>query len=1608
MKFSNTTHSNIEKCKTFEEFTTILYSDADVPPSNCNSNTVNEVAMIVFESFKKGSEKAFNIEVTPLASDNEMMLIYIISDDVAFIVDSAVNEINKQNIEIVLIAVPVMTVMRSSGGMMECFSSAYGSTSNTSKYKNEAVSVFVVRKAHNVDYNIMKERLNTVMECVFLTNRDWSMMQDLVSNTVSFIDKKIENILDKENIISFMNWLLQDNFIFLATCECGIDADKQIQIFKESSLGLLRSNIYDESELMDQDVVEHLCKSDDHVTFYKTQYYSNVHRSTNMEALYVKKIGDSSDRIDGFIVILGFFTSAAYNQSIMHIPIVRAKIDNALERYAHPRNGYLVKEIIAALQYYPRAELFQMTTDEIYSLITNLVSIVLLPCVRVLIRCDILSDFISVVLFVPKNKFGMDLYRQIEQIVCKHMNVTVSKEYVYISESHIVRLQLIVKANTHCSHYDAAAIEQQVTAIIYSWRDHLQYALNQKYQKAVANAKFNAFSDAFDNEYIAVSKTDHAILDIDNIWLMLETEQSKMFTFGLDHASNDYNFRIYSKQKVEISDILPAIENTGFAVIEIDNYVVKPIYSNMAVEIHIYKLSVRCRVLGFKISDERFNFLQKNLESVLQKAEYGVVEHDQFNSLILYAGLSWYEVIIFRAYTCYLKQLGLAYEIKIIIHTLVTNHLVTNELISLFKLKFSSFNTAHDVLASEVEGLYDEVLTNISNVESVVSDKILRAYLEIINATKRTNFYSTKCVESDFEYISFKIASSEISFAPSPKPFMEIFVYSPRFEAVHLRGGKIARGGMRWSDRHEDYRTEILGLMKAQMTKNSVIVPVGSKGGFIVKSVQPYSDAFISEGVACYKLFLCGLLDITDNFENGEVIRTKNSICWDDVDPYLVVAADKGTATFSDYANAISAQYKFWLDDAFASGGSAGYDHKELGITSRGAWISAVQHFSVLGIDPNEQEITVVGIGDMSGDVFGNGMLMSNKIRLVAAFNHMHIFIDPNPDATSSFIERKRLFNMPKSKWSDYDQKLISKGGGIFSRAVKSIALTKEMRNALSIAGNTTSISPDELISAILMAPVDLLWNGGIGTYVKSSVESNAVIGDKLNDGLRVNGSDLRCKVVVEGGNIGLTQKGRIEYARNGGCINTDFIDNSAGVDCSDHEVNLKIAFAQMVAEGKMSIEQRNALLEQMSYEITELVLEDNKLQTQILSIESYCGKEKIWEHNWLISYLVNAGELDRDVEQLLSADELSKLEKAKGSLTRPELCVILAYAKNSAIKMLENNEMIWKFFDMQQCNRLFLKYFPKKLAEHKEYLPYLENHKLRHQLMVMILVNDLINTMGCTYFHSMVVNQAIDPAILLKAFCTIKYGLRINEHWQAVIDMKGKVSNNTRLFLFKIIYTVIARNIGWLLHNKTIDMACNSTINYSTIEKLADELYSNISPKYDIYIVNEIQLIKDILGEGEINDAMMDLLRRICAAQFAFDMIDMSHKYKIDISKVFLYYNMLRSYLHLDLVNARLGRVFFDMKYDVKSATRLLMRSIDTLLMRLTKVYIHFADQNGVIAHDIKCMGEICSSKALDTYHKFIDDSISMHDWNSSDGIIAMLVLLKKHLRNVLHSVTQ
>jgi glutamate dehydrogenase len=1320
------------------------------------------------------------------------LVLELINDDMPFLVDSLSMELSRRGFTIYTTIHPIINVSRDKNGKISAL--------NESGEKKESLIHFEISPIPDgTEPDQLIHDLEWILQNVRTAVDDWHKIMEkakLAADSLNLQGKAVGTD-SVDEVKDFIEWIVNKNFIFLGYAEYQFFDDNGKEIFSvipDSRLGVLK--LADEVSPRGIEAMpleqRHLLLAQQLIEITKSNRRSLVHRSVPMDYIGLKKF-DKSGNVVGEIRFLGLFTSNVYYQSTESIPLIRRKVARVLERSEFDPASHDGKSLKTILEFLPRDEIFQMTDEDMLETSMGILALEYKPTVRIFARKDVFERFISFMIFVPRERFSTELRRQIQQIIERSYNGISSSFSTQINEAPLARLNVILRTTPNdIPKVSLSAVEEEIAKCAYRWSDLLSDSLAKKYDEKTAEKYAHIYGDAFPQGYINRYDSDAAVADIGKIEQAIASGSLALELFHRKRETDSKNAQIFHlkiynpNEEIALSDILPLLENAGFRVIEEHPFLIKS-QDNPPVWVRDFRLQ---HVGG---SDIEFDKVKPLLEEALLKVWRLEMENDRLNALILKAGLNFRQVVLLRAYAKYLRQTGFVHGLMAICQAFAAYPQIVKNIVELFE---SRFNPAGNGRQAEID--FD---SQLAQVESAVHDKILRRYIELINATLRTNYFQENNGAAK-PVLSFKFNSANVPDLPKPVPYAEIFVYSPRVEGIHLRGGKVARGGLRWSDRPDDFRMEVLGLMKAQMVKNSVIVPVGSKGGFVLKQAPTARDKLQEEGIACYKLYLSGLLDITDNIVAGKIVPPAKTVRHDSDDPYLVVAADKGTASFSDIANSVSAAYGFWLGDAFASGGSVGYDHKKMAITARGAFISVKRHFAEMGVDIDSQTFTATGIGDMAGDVFGNGMLLSNNMRLIAAFNHLHIFIDPTPHEKTSFAERKRLFDLPRSNWTDYDAKLISKGGGVYERSAKSINLSSEAQAALSI--NKSTITPDELIHAILLAPVDLLWNGGIGTYVKATDETDEQVGDRANNAVRVNGSELRCKIIGEGGNLGCTQKGRIEYARNGGRINTDAIDNSAGVDCSDHEVNIKIAFSSEVASKKLTLEKRDALLASMTDEVASLVLKDNILQTQALSIEQARGVKLIDSQIRLIHQLEKLGLLNRAVEFIPSDKQLAELKTAGKGLTRPVLAVLLSYSKMARYNsLLESNLPDDEYFVSDLKN-----YFPQ--AMRKEFASAIEKHPLRREIIATLITNDIVNYAGTTFTFNMAVDLNVSMRDVTAAYIIVRDLFNLPEMWKAI---DTKMDTTAQMDTIFSIQKFVERSIFWLLRNVRLPISISEVI---------------------------------------------------------------------------------------------------------------------------------------------------------------------------------------------------
>ena len=1344
--------------------------------------------------------------------------VEIVTDDMPFLIDSVGMELNRRGFGVHLIIHPVLVVRRDENGLLlEVLQP--GSENGGDTITESVIHAEVERQTDPGELAALREHLLRVIGEVRAAVEDWQAMRERTLEIVADLEQSPPPLSAGEidDAKWFLRWLADDNFTFLGYREYEVteeEGEVRLAATDGSGLGILRQTGGDESSRSFDKLppgVRAKALEPYLLNLTKANSRATIHRSAYLDYVGVKRF-DAGGRVVGERRLLGLYTHTAYRARPGEIPILRRKVQEVLARASFPPGSHNEKALLEILETHPRDELFQTSVDELFEVAMGILHLGERQRMRLFVREDTFERSVSCLVFVPRDRFNTENRRRIERIL-KHAFRATSIDYTTrVSESVLVRLHYLVYTEEgRIPDYDAREIEMRLVAATRSWSDDLEDALIGEHGEEKGNAMLRQWGEAFPAAYRADWVPRSALADIGHgESLGTEGDLDISLYRPLEAGPRVLRAKVYrAGPPLALSDLLPQFENMGVRVGDERPYQVTPADGP---PFWIYDFG-----LTYGGEDElEADQVRQSFQDAFLRAWRGDVEDDGYNRLVLRARLSWREISILRAIGRYLRQGGSTFSDHYIEQALVAHPRIAQLLVELIRNRFDP-SRADAIGAEAAVGRIERA---IDAVESLDQDQILRTFLSVVQAMLRTNFFQRDDDGRPKVHVAFKLDSSSLSWLPQPRPRFEIFVYSPRTEGVHLRGGEVARGGIRWSDRREDFRTEVLGLMKAQMVKNAVIVPVGAKGGFVLKRPPAGDrDALLAEVEACYRTFIGGLLDLTDNIEGGELAPPVDVVRYDEDDPYLVVAADKGTATLSDVANSISTDRGFWLGDAFASGGSTGYDHKAMGITARGAWESVKRHFRELGLDIQSQEFTVVGIGDMSGDVFGNGMLLSPHIRLVGAFNHRHVFIDPDPDAARSFEERKRLFELAGSSWDDYDPELISEGGGVYPRTAKSIPLSPQAREALGVEAE--SLRPADVIRALLRAPVDLLWNGGIGTYVKASFELHSDAGDKSNDAVRVDASELRCHVVGEGGNLGFTQRARIEYAAAGGRINTDGIDNSGGVDCSDREVNIKVLLNGVVADGDLTAKQRNELLAEMSEPVAELVLKDNYEQAETLSLAEAQATSMLDVHRRFMRRLEQGRRLDRELEALPDDEEIAERRREHRGLTRPELATLMAYSKVSLYAELLDSSVPEDPYLSAELDR----YFPAPLPE--RFGDRMRDHRLRREITATQVVNNMLHGGGTTFAFRLHEETGAPAAEIARAYAVMREVFQMRPQWAEIEGLDNRVAADVQAAMLLEGRRLIERGSRWLLRHRPRPLAIAPAV--ETFAAGAEALYDSI-----------------------------------------------------------------------------------------------------------------------------------------------------------------------------------
>ncbi|MHC5655427.1 NAD-glutamate dehydrogenase [Stappia sp. ICDLI1TA098] len=1443
----------------------------------------------------------------------DVTVVEILNDNMPFLVDSVMDELQASGFEVRLVLHPILTVTRDgNGALVSCHG---GGKSRIEGGRRESlIHIHVARIDADIERNQLAERLELVMHDVRAAVRDWAPMRERLHAAIAtYKDSPPPVSVDElAEAIQFLEWVEGDNFILLGMREYYFEggvAAGELSHKKGSGLGLLADPEVrvlrrgSEFVVITPEIRDFLMKPEPLIVS-KANVKSRVHRRVHMDYIGVKLFDDAGELV-GELRVVGLFTATAYTLSTKSIPFLRRKVDSVLARAGYDPDSHSGRALMNVMESYPRDELFQIEPDLLYDFATAILQLDERPRIRVLARRDKFDRFVSILCYVPRDRYTTEVRLKIGAFLAGVYDGRLSAWYVSYPEGPLARVHFIIgRDQGETPDPSQETLEQAVAGIVRTWADGFREALRGAYGGNKAMDIANRYADAFQAGYREVYDADAALADIRIVETLSETADTAL---RFSRREQDPPKRIFLKVfhhvlPIPLSARVPILENMGFKVINERTYRITPADRPLA---YLHDLTLE-PASGDPI--DLTQDLRERLEALSLAIWRGDTESDGYNALALNGGLAWRDIAMLRALSRYLRQAGIRFSEDYMWRTLNRYHEVATRLVELFHLRFDPDLDGKDrsLGAARVES---ELTASLDKVESLDDDRILRSFGGIIEAMLRTNFFQHDAHGKPKQTFAFKLDPQRIEDLPRPRPYREIFVYSPRVEGVHLRFGKVARGGLRWSDRAQDFRTEVLGLVKAQQVKNAVIVPVGAKGGFVPKHLPAGGtrDEIFAEGTKAYKIFVSSLLDITDNLSGDKVWPPERVVRHDDDDPYLVVAADKGTATFSDTANAISESRNFWLGDAFASGGSAGYDHKKMGITARGAWEAVKRHFREMNRDIQSEPFTVAGVGDMSGDVFGNGMLLSKEILLVAAFDHRDIFLDPDPVAETGWAERKRVFELGRSSWKDYDASLISEGGGIFSRQAKSIDLSPRLQELLGIA--KAKATPQEVMNAILKMQVDLLWFGGIGTYVRAASESDADVGDRANEAIRVTAGEVGAKVIGEGANLGMTQKARIAFNRRGGRCNSDAIDNSAGVNSSDMEVNIKIALGAAVRANALSVADRNTLLARMTDEVAGLVLRNNYLQTLAISLAESRGMEEFGYQRRMMRQLEQAGLLDRVVEQLPDEAALDELAASDCALTRPEIGVLLAYAKITLFDRLLDSPVP----DDAYLARELFRYFPPEMQE--AYADEIRGHRLRREIIATMLANSIINRGGPTFPTRIADQTGADPAQVAQAFAAVRDAYQLTTLNGEIDALDARIDGALQIELYRAVQDLVLEQTVWFLRNVSFEAGLESVV--SRFRTGIDALAPTVSSVVEASAKAEIEAETVRLAEAGVPGPLAARIARLPIETEIPDIILIAEQSGRDLREVAEVFFKVAGHFRLGVMEAKARDLSISDYYD-------------------------------------------------------------------------------------------
>ncbi len=1464
----------------------------------------NALATIAEDAWKFLAERkpgAPKISVTTARLDTDggiqsVGVIEILNDDMPFLVDSVLTELDCQSLAVSLVLHPVLHAERDPAGKLIAVQG--GATAGATGRRESLIHIHVAPIDDDARRARIVEGLNLVLEQIRLAVQDWRPMLARVEGVAATLKANPPPLPVDEvaEAIQFLQWLCDDNFTFLGIREYVVK-DDTLEPSHQGPLGVLRNQemrvFRRGTELLDStpEIMAFL-KEPRLLIVAKANVRSLVHRRVYLDYIGVKQFGAAGQLLGEFRII-GLFTSTAYTRSAQSIPYLRRKVAAVEQRAGFDPASHSGKALANVLETYPRDELFQIDEETLFNFSMSVLQLDEHPRIRVLARRDPLERFVSVLVFVRRERYDSRIREAIGAYLAKAFDGHVSAYYPFFPEGPLVRVHFIIGRNGGATPVvERGELEKAVADIVRTWSDAFTDVFARSDGKAehLIGRYGQAFSAGFRDTYSpSVAARDVRVIE------GLSASRPLGVDFHRRAGDNAVGLKVWSfKRPLPLSERVPVLENMGFSVVDERTFLIEP-KGEGAAKIWFHDMLLQ-RADGRAIAIDQ---AKRHLEAAFLMVMRGAAENDGYNALVLTAGLMWRDVALVRTISRFLRQTRVPYSQDYMWATLVKYAGIAADIVALFAARFDPAKQGErDAREKEITARIEEAL---SAVESLDEDRIVRRFLNAVQAAIRTNFYQLDKSGQPPPQIAVKFASGKVTDLPLPRPLYEIFVYSPRVEGVHMRFGKVARGGIRWSDRPQDFRTEILGLVKAQQVKNAVIVPVGAKGGFVPKWLPKDGnrEAVMNEGIAAYKIFIGTLLDITDNYApDGKIVPPDQVVRLDGDDPYLVVAADKGTATFSDIANALAIEHGFWLGDAFASGGSAGYDHKVMGITARGAWESVKRHFREVDIDIGTTPFSVAGVGDMSGDVFGNGMLRENTIRLVAAFDHRDIFIDPDPDPKKSLEERKRMFALPRSSWQDYDKSLISQGGGVYPRNLKEISLSSR---AQRLIGVPEKVTPAALMKAILQMPVDLLWFGGIGTYVRAAGETDEAAGDRANDALRITGAQVKAKVIGEGANLGMTQRGRIEAATLGVRLNTDAIDNSAGVNTSDVEVNIKIGLSPPVAAGRLTLEQRNALLAEMTDEVARLVLRNNYLQPLAISLAQRRGLEDLGFQQRLMQTLETRGLLDRAVEYLPDDMALAERRARNAALTRPELAVLLAYAKLTLYSDLLDSAVP----DDPYLGRELGRYFPKEMQRYPEALG---QHRLHREIIATQLANSMINRGGPTLVVRIADQTGASAEAIAFAFAAVRDSYDMPALNDEINTLDNKIPGELQLSLYASVESLLLDRLVWFLRNVDLKQGLAKVIEHyrggiaDVAAALGGALTKESAAARDAHMLE--------LTKAGVEAGLAGRLANVPLLKHAPDIVMVAQRAKRSVADVTKTYFAAEAYFQLDRVAGALSNI--------------------------------------------------------------------------------------------------